>query len=114
MDVGKAAAQACHAARLSLLRFLQNQPDRAAEFLTANSAGSMVVLDAPTLADLDHVAVLASRHELPWALFVDSGHILPPHFDGSPIPTALAIGPADKRRIKPLVRRYACLKGATS
>src|SRR5689334_10698332 len=113
MDVGKAAAQACHAARLSLLRFLQHHPDRANEFLSMNSCGSMVVLDAPTLADLDRAAVIASRHDLPWAMFVDSGHLLPPHFDGSPIPTALAIGPAEKHRIKPLVRRYACLKGAT-
>jgi peptidyl-tRNA hydrolase len=111
MDLGKAAAQACHAARLSLLRFLQHHPDRAAEFLAKNSAGTVVVLDAPCLRDLDYVAVLASRHDLPWALFVDSGHVLPPHFDRSPIPTALAIGPADKRRIKPLVRRYSCLKG---
>ena len=100
MSAGKAAAQACHAARLSLLRFLEQQPDRAAEFLQANSVGSVVVLDAPTFADLDRAAVLASRHDLPWALFLDSDH------GSSPIPTALAIGPADRRRIKPLVRHY--------
>ena len=113
MDVGKASAQACHAARLSLLRYLQHHPDRLAEFLERNSTGSVVVLDAPTLDDLEHLAVVASRHDLPWALFVDSGHILPPHFDGSAIPTALAIGPAVKQRIKPIVRNFACLKGTT-
>jgi peptidyl-tRNA hydrolase len=113
MDVGKAAAQAVHAARLSLLHFLQNQPDRASEFIRLNCAGTVVVLDAPTLADLDHLAVVAARHDLPWALFVDSGHVLLPHFDGSRIPTALAIGPAEKRRIKPLVRRFSSLKGDT-
>ena len=114
MDVGKLAAQACHAARLSLLRFLHHHPDRAVEFLDKNSTGSMVVLDVPTLTDLDRLVVLASRHDLPWALFVDSGHIMPPHFDGTPTPTALAIGPAEKARIKPLVRSYRCLKGIAS
>lgn len=110
MDAGKLAAQSCHAARLSLLRYLQHHPARLTEFLDLNSAGTLVVLDAPTLDDLDRLAVLASRHDLPWALFVDSGHVLPPYFDGSPTPTALAIGPAVKQRIKPLVRNYPCLK----
>lgn len=111
MDAGKAAAQAVHAARLSLLRYLQHHPDHAIEFLTQNSVGSVVVLDAPTLDDLQRLATLATLDALPWALFVDSGHILPPHFDGSPITTALAIGPVHQRRIKPLVRKYRCLKG---
>ena len=78
-----------------------------------NSAGSVVVLDVPTRDDLDRLAVLASRRDLPWALFVDSGHVLLPHFDGSLVPTALAIGPAEKAQIKPLVRHYP-LKGTKS
>lgn len=113
MDAGKAAAQACHAARLSLLHYLQQHPDQASEFLMKNSAGSVVVLDVPTRDDLDRLAVLASRRDLPWALFVDSGHVLLPHFDGSLVPTALAIGPAEKAQIKPLVRHYP-LKGTKS
>lgn len=114
MDAGKAAAQAVHAARLSLLRHLQHHPDQAVEFLDRNSIGSVVVLDAPTLTDLERLATLAALHELPWAMFVDSEHVLPPHFDGSPITTALAIGPAQQSRIKPLVRKYRCLKGTQS
>jgi len=96
--------------------WFRNQLAYQAEFPTQAEFPShkiMVVLDAPTLADLDHMAVLASYHDLPWALFTDSGHVLPPHFDGTPTTTALAIGPAEKRRIKPLVRHYRCLKGAT-
>jgi len=111
MDAGKLAAQCCHAARLSLLAYLQHNPDRLTEFLQANSVGTMVVLDAPSLGDLEKLSVLASRRRLPWALFVDSGHICPPYFDGSPIPTSLAIGPADRQQIKPLVRAYRCVKG---
>lgn len=109
MDTGKAIAQACHAARLSLLRYLHHNPSQLTEFLDRNSIGSMVALDAPNLEHLERLSLLASRHDLPWALFVDSGHVLPPSFDGSPIPTALAIGPATKRQIAPLVRNYPCL-----
>ena len=114
MDAGKAAAQAVHAARLSLLRHLQNHPDQAVEFHDRNSIGSFVVLDATTLTDIERLATLATLHELPWAMFVDSEHVLLPHFDGSPITTALAIGPAQQSRIKPLVRKYRCLKGTQS
>jgi peptidyl-tRNA hydrolase len=109
MSPGKMATQCCHAARLSLLSYLQHHPTRTLEFLSANSVGSMVVLDAPGLGDLDDLSVLASRHDLPWALFVDSGHVMLPFFDGSPIPTVLAIGPASKAQIAPLVRNYRCL-----
>jgi len=104
-------AQVAHAARLSLLRYLQHNPDRLNEFLAKNSVGTLVVLEAANLHDLNNLSVRATRHDLPWGLFVDSGHVLPPYFDGSPVPTALAIGPAVKSEIKPLVRLYRCVKG---
>jgi PTH2 family peptidyl-tRNA hydrolase len=109
MSSGKSAAQACHAARLSLLKFLKINPERAVEFIELNSCGSMVVLDAPDLQTLHKMAAKAVSHRLPWALFVDSGHIHPPAFDGSPVVTALAIGPALKEQIRPITRHLRCL-----
>lgn len=109
MPPGKLAAQASHAARLSLLHYLQANPQHAADFRRLNSCGSAIVLAAPSLNDLERVADKAAHQGLPWALFEDSGHVLPPFFDGSPIITALAIGPAEKTRIKPLLRAYECL-----
>jgi PTH2 family peptidyl-tRNA hydrolase len=108
MSAGKAAAQTAHAARMSLLRYLQIHPDRAAEFTRLNTVGSLVVLTAPSLVDLEKLAIRADSRLLPWALFVDSGHICP-NFDGSPITTALAIGPAARQSIRALVRAYSCL-----
>ena len=104
MSKGKSSAQACHAARLSLLKFLKTNPERANEFIKLNSCGSMVLLDAPDLSALHKMAAKAAQGHLPWALFVDSGHIHPPSFDGSPVVTALAIGPALKAQIKPITR----------
>jgi len=114
MDRGKLAAQCGHAARLSLLQFLRDNPHYLSEFLDRNSVGTLVVLEAPNLHHLHELSLTASQHGLPWALFVDSGHILPPHFDGTPIETALAIGPAIQQRIKPLLRAYRCVKGTKS
>jgi PTH2 family peptidyl-tRNA hydrolase len=110
MSVGKSAAQACHAARLSLLHYLARHPERADEFIKANSVGTIVVLEAPDLPAIETLAAKAEAHALPWALFVDSGHICPPSFDGSSIPTAVAIGPALQAQINPLTRKFKSLK----
>lgn len=109
MTVGKSCAQACHAARLSLLRFLEKHPERGREFLAGNSVGTIVVLDAPDLQCLQKMAAQAASRRLPWALFVDSGHVMLPAFDGSPIVTALAIGPASKDDISPITRNLRCV-----
>jgi PTH2 family peptidyl-tRNA hydrolase len=109
MTAGKSCAQAAHAARLSLLRFLEKHPERGREFLAMNSVGSIVVLDAPDLPCLQKMAIQAAAKRLPWAMFVDSGHVLPPSFDGSPVVTALAIGPALRSDIQPITRHLRCL-----
>jgi PTH2 family peptidyl-tRNA hydrolase len=110
MSAGKSTAQACHAARLSLLKFLQKYPERASEFINLNSVGTIVILDAPNLLALQKMAAKAALLGLPWSLFVDSGHVHPPSFDGSPIPTALAIGPALQEQIRPITHNLRCLK----
>lgn len=109
MSPGKAAAQTAHAARLSLLHYLHDNPAHSVAFLAENSVGSLVTLVAPDLNQLEYLATMAEARCLPWALFVDSEHVILPHFDGTPIATALAIGPAERGLIKPLVRTYPTL-----
>jgi PTH2 family peptidyl-tRNA hydrolase len=108
MPPGKLAAQATHAARLSLLRYLKHHPERLDEFIDLNSCGSMVVLVAKGLPQLEHARDAADAADLPCALFVDSAHVLPPHFDGAPVPTALAIGPAPRERMRDITKRFRC------
>lgn len=108
MDHGEASSQAIHAAQLSLLRCLEANPARLQEFLRSDSAGTVVVLTVPDQGHLERLSVLASRHDLPWAIFVETDYTKSP-FDGNPTPTAIAIGPALKSRIKPLARSYPCL-----
>jgi PTH2 family peptidyl-tRNA hydrolase len=117
MPRGKSDSQAAHAARLSLLTFLKNT-DRAHEFmdrcLAHGSIGSIVTLTAPDLGCLQALAAKANADGLPWALFVDRDHVCPPSFDGSPIITALAVGPALKTQVKPLFRKLKCFTNKTT
>lgn len=111
MPKGKSDSQAAHAARLSLLHFLKTA-DRSHEFmdrcLAHGSIGSIVILEAPDIGCLQALAARANTEGLPWALFVDRDHVCPPSFDGSPIITALAVGPALKQQVRPLFRKLKC------
>lgn len=108
MPPGKAAAQAAHACAQSLLEYLVDHPDQARAFRAAGTSGTRIILIADREAQLLQARDLAAAQSLPHALFYDSGHILLPHFDGNPILTALAIGPAPKESMRPLTRRFRC------
>jgi PTH2 family peptidyl-tRNA hydrolase len=43
---------------------------------------------------------------IPHKLIIDSGHIMPPHFDGNPIITALGIGPCCRDEIKNITKKF--------
>lgn len=106
MPAGKLAAQAGHAFLEAFLTAQGASPASAALY-AADPPGTKVVLTSRGLHDL-----LAAQHELdrlgiPHALITDSGHILPPHFDGQPIVTALGFGPATRGEVGRLTRRYA-------
>lgn len=113
MPAGKLASQAAHASRLSFLKYLQSLPDdqrtQAIEtFITLNSCGSAITVRAKNLAQMFAARDAAEAAGLPWALFSDSGHVMPPHFTGEPIITALAIGPAPRSEIRPITKKFRC------
>lgn len=96
MSSGKAAAQAGHAFVDTLLTGLE-QADPAAQAYAALRPGTKITLWAPLWA-FDAIEALAAAYAIPCARIVDSGHVEPPHFDGSPVPTALGLGPFDQTR----------------
>lgn len=98
MSPGKAASQAGHA---FLDSFLSASP-HIAEAYHADGMGIKVVLAAEGEHELRTLYTTAQGLGLPCALVVDSNHIMPPHFDGSPIVTALGIGPVTREQAKPL------------
>ncbi|MBK1670680.1 hypothetical protein CKO28_21915 [Rhodovibrio sodomensis] len=106
MPPGKAAAQAGHAFAASLLAAVDLDP----ELLPVLQARSItrVVLCAGDLAALHVLHARARASGLPAALFEDRGHVLPPDFDGTPIATALGIGPCCRSAARPITRGLRC------
>ena len=98
MSPGKLAAQAGHAFVAALARA---SPGRVAEYCN----GTKVVLGARTLDELMEVYERASYEGLPCSLIEDSGHVMPPHFDGSPIITAVGIGPVLRHESHHITRK---------
>ena len=59
MPAGKLAAQATHAARISLLKYIAQHPEHLEEFISLGSCGSVVVLQAKNLSQLEDCHVKA-------------------------------------------------------
>jgi PTH2 family peptidyl-tRNA hydrolase len=109
MPPGKAAAQAGHAFLEAYLSACECAPREAAAY-RADPPGTKVVLSARSLDDLLDLARQAEDEGLPCALITDHGHVLPPHFDGGEVITALGLGPATRDQIDHLTRRYKLVR----
>jgi len=113
MPPGKMAAQAGHAFVEALRDASSNwDTDSVAhqDYITYRDErpGTKVVLVAPDEEALRRIWEYAWRfYEIPAALVFDSGHVMPPHFDGSRILTAVGLGPCTKRRAAPVTKGLA-------
>lgn len=109
MSPGKMAAQAGHAFLESYEVVRIRDPDRAAEYHNG-SHGTKVVLGAKDLTTLLDIYERAKVEGLPTVLITDSGHVMPPHFDGSPIVTAVGIGPVKRNEIHHTTKRLQVVR----
>jgi PTH2 family peptidyl-tRNA hydrolase len=66
-------------------------------------------LVAPNTEKLLFAYEQARDLNLPCCLIEDSGHILPPHFLGQPIVTAMGIGPARRDEVRDITKRFKSL-----
>jgi peptidyl-tRNA hydrolase len=105
MTTGKLASQAGHAFVDTADACKNKDPTRYAAY-----TGTKVVIEARDEEQLLRAYEQAKQAGLPCALIIDSGHILPPHFDGSPIITALGIGPAKRDEIHTITKRFQLVK----
>ena len=103
MPAGKLAAQAGHAYTDSIA---QADSEVVAAYRNAATGGSKVALKAKNEFALIRAYNEAKEAGLPCSIIVDRNHILPPHFDGSPIITALGIGPCKHSEAKQITKRY--------
>lgn len=109
MPAGKLCSQAGHAFTGAFHEALKTSPDLIAAYLADGGIGTKICLVAP---DLD--ALLAAHHKadqggVPHALITDERHVLPPHFTGAPVITALGIGPARRAEVSAITRKFKLL-----
>lgn len=109
MSSGKLAAQAGHAFLDAFHVASRDRPEIATEYHNGRH-GTKVVLGAPNLTTLMRVYEQAQLARLPCALITDSGHVFPPHFDGSPVITALGIGPVLREEIHSITKRLQLVR----
>jgi peptidyl-tRNA hydrolase len=102
------AAQAGHAFMDAADACRKVDPGRLAEYCE-DRHGTKVVLGA-SLPELEELYELAKDAGLPASWIVDSGHVMPPHFDGSPIVTAVGIGPARRHECHHITGRLALVR----
>lgn len=108
MPPGKLAAQAGHAYLSAFTHAQTTHPEIAARY-HRDGIGTKVCLVASSEFRLLRAYEDAKRAGLPCALIIDQHHVLPPHFDGSPIITALGIGPARQADVRPITKRFSLL-----
>ncbi|RYD72598.1 MAG: peptidyl-tRNA hydrolase [Verrucomicrobiaceae bacterium] len=109
MSPGKTAAQAGHAYLNTYLKALVDRPEEAAAY-QADGLGTKVCLRATSEYKLMRAYEDAMAAGLPCSLIIDQHHVLPPHFDGSPIITALGIGPARRDEVRQITKRFSLLQ----
>jgi peptidyl-tRNA hydrolase len=105
MTSGKAASQAGHA---FLDSFLTATPDLTAAYIA--DGGTKIVLTVPGERELCDLFYKAKKAKLPCAMVVEETHVMPPHFDGSPVVTAIGIGPLPRNQAKQITKGLRLLK----
>jgi PTH2 family peptidyl-tRNA hydrolase len=109
MTAGKMASQAGHAF-LDTFQLCQDiDPERAKEY-GEDGHGTKIALYAKNESQILQLYELVKASGIPCALIIDSGHIMPPYFDGNPITTALGIGPARRSEIHHLTKKLQLIK----
>jgi PTH2 family peptidyl-tRNA hydrolase len=103
MPAGKMSAQAGHA---FLEAFQHANSELQHDYRHDHSIGTKIVLQSKSLNDLLWAEQQCFLQKIPHALIVDSGHVMPPYFDGTPVVTALGIGPVKRGSIDLITKRF--------
>lgn len=110
MTPGKSAAQAGHTFKLLTKNILEDDPQTAERYFSDGGIGTNICLSSKNLESLLYAHEQCERNGIPSVLITDSGHIMLPHFDGSPIITALGIGPARRCDVDQINKRFKLYK----
>lgn len=107
MPPGKLAAQAGHAFTGAYLRAIDRDPNIRNLYEIDDGPGTKVCLKIANEWKLLGLKHRIERLGLPCYLVIDSGHIMPPHFTGEPIITALGIGPCRRDELQDMLSKLS-------
>lgn len=110
MTPGKAASQAAHASKNCAIQATENNPEIIRLYQGPKFLGTQIILQAKNENALIKAYEEACKSGLNCSLIVDEHHVMPPFFDGSPIVTALGIGPCTKEQAKSITKRFELVK----
>jgi len=103
MPTGKLASQAGHAFT-DVLAIAD--PEQVAHYRNENKGGSKVTLKAKNQHQLLRAYLEIRALGIPVVAVVDREHVLPPHFDGNPIITAIGIGPCKRSEVRHILKKF--------
>jgi peptidyl-tRNA hydrolase, PTH2 family len=106
MPPGKLASQAGHAYLNSFIDSGLKRPE-INQFYQRDGIGTKVCLKAKNQDAILKAYEAAKEAGIPCSLIIDEHHIMPPHFTGDPIITALGIGPARKDEVRAFTKRFS-------
>jgi|TARA_Y100001936_G_C16074287_1_gene672905 PTH2 family peptidyl-tRNA hydrolase len=110
METGKLSAQAGHAYTDVIALAEQHQPQRVRDYRNAHKGGSKVTLKARNENQLIRALNEAREAGIPAIPIVDANHVIPnSKFDGSPIITAIGIGPCRQDEVRHITKRFNCV-----
>ena len=109
MDAGKRASQIGHAFVDAYDAAKLENPDIASLY-KGSGHGTKVCMFAKNLNQLLKGYRECRALKIPCALIIDRKHVLPPHFNGDPIITAIGIGPAYKDVVAHITKLYRLIK----
>lgn len=103
------SAQAGHAYGDVLNLAEKQSPGLTSSYRDRNKGGSKVTLKSKNLNHLLRAYQEALAAGIPAVVIVDQEHVLPPSFDGSPIITAIGIGPCTQAQARDITKRFQCV-----
>ena len=109
MPAGKLSAQAGHAYTDALEESRLISPERHKTYRNGSKGGSKVTLKSKNVNQIIKAFLQLKELGIPCALIVDRDHIMPPHFNGEPIITALGVGPCKKEEVHHITKKFQCV-----
>lgn len=106
MGPHKLGAQLGHAFDLAAEAARALRPEMVGEAYRGTGMGKKTVMYAKNLHQLERALEMLHGTNIPHALVVDRGHVYGSKFDGSPIVTALGIGPVYEDEFSHISKRY--------